>query len=330
MEKPVGHERAVQLLERTGNLGNHAYLLVGPEHIGKATLVKWLAAKLQCQNPEAPCGTCADCRQVQEGVHQDVWWVERREESQDITIAQVRELQQFVSLASLSGSTRVVVVDGAEHLNQESGNALLKVLEEPPERTLFFLVTHEPRAVLPTIRSRCFVLYLSPTTETVLSEWLKEEGVAKGRVRELSRFAAGRPGLAKRLLQDEDELKARYEAAQVFAELVNGGAWQTAQAYLTGTVKGDEPSAERERAWWLTGVWLESSRDLLLCVLNQQSFIRFEAMQERLNRLAGRVSLETAYRLTELVRQAREKLARNGHVRLTMEWLAYSIVHTSS
>jgi len=167
----------------------HAIILAGIAGIGKATLAFRLARFLLA-GTESESGSLYVSprhpvfRRVASGGHADLLVVEREFDEkknrykQDISVDAVRRIHPFLRKTAAEGGWRVVIVDGAEYLGTAGQNALLKILEEPPERTLLVLVTSQPGAFLPTIRSRCRLVQLDPlqpkTLSTLLDKLLPE------------------------------------------------------------------------------------------------------------------------------------------------------------
>ena len=165
----LGHEHTERELRRLAEGGRlpHALLLTGPRGIGKATLAFRLARFLLAQSGDrADSGLAVDpasnaFRRVASGGHADLLTVERaydprrRRRRSDIIVDNVREISGFMRLTAAEEGWRIVIVDGAEEMNRNAANALLKILEEPPRRALLLLVSHSPGQLLPTIRSRC-------------------------------------------------------------------------------------------------------------------------------------------------------------------------------
>ncbi len=163
----AGHENAERELRRLAEAGRlpHAILLSGPRGIGKATLAFRLARFLLA-GPSSGEGLEVDpgsslFRRVASGGHADLLTVERaydprrRRLRSDIIVEDTRAIAGFFRLTAAEEGWRIVIVDGAEEMNRNAANALLKILEEPPRRGLLLLVSHSPGQLLPTVRSRC-------------------------------------------------------------------------------------------------------------------------------------------------------------------------------
>lgn len=178
----LGQEPAEALLLealRSGRM-HHAWLITGPEGVGKATLAFRFARRLlagmpgdEVENLAIPAGDPV-FRRVAAQSHADLLTVElaydikRKRMKTQIAVEDVRGIAKFMSLTPAEGGWRVVIVDGAEELNPSSANALLKVLEEPPPRAILLLVCGAPGRLLPTIRSRCRRLQLSAVDDNAM------------------------------------------------------------------------------------------------------------------------------------------------------------------
>jgi len=172
-----GHEEAVASFRAALDSGrlHHAWLVAGPEGIGKGLFARKAALRVlaQGQGPVARPGfevpeEHQSARLMAAGSHPDFMLLERlakdggTELARSIKIDQVRGLQRLFATAPTYSPWRVVVVDAADDLETAGANALLKNLEEPPANTVFLLVSHAPERLLPTIRSRCRLLRLAP------------------------------------------------------------------------------------------------------------------------------------------------------------------------
>ncbi len=163
-----------------------AYLLEGPRGIGKAETALWFARLLLCtEGGPDPCEACSECRRSlpREGPggprpeHPDLFWVEP--EGGWVRIDQVRQLQRSLGLVANEGGWRIGVILGADRLRVEAANALLKTLEEPPDRSTLVLVAERPEVLPPTVRSRVVRLRFLPDGEDSIREALVAEGLTE-------------------------------------------------------------------------------------------------------------------------------------------------------
>ncbi len=206
----VGHDDLEQQFLNEYKAGRlpHAIILAGAMGIGKATMAYRLA-KFLLANPEAPEDLYVDpnnlsYKRVASGGHADLLVIEREFDEKrgrfknEISVDAVRRIHPFLQKTSAEGGWRIVIVDGAEALNRNSQNALLKVLEEPPKNTLLILTTSKPGAFLPTIKSRCRSINMQPLSDTLVSQ-LIGKSVPDASMQEqkvLTQVAAGSIGKA--------------------------------------------------------------------------------------------------------------------------------------
>ena len=199
---------------------HHAWLLRGPTGVGKATLAYRIARTMIAlpmasdglfgnEEPVMPntLNAPADCpvyarilaqAEPRLFVLRRKYDLDKKRLQTQISIDNVRELRHFLGLSAADGGWRVVIVDSADEMNRNSANALLKFLEEPPENTVFLLVSHSPAGLLPTIRSRCRTLDLAPLDPDQMAWALDQAGaeIPRADAASLAMLAGGSVGRA--------------------------------------------------------------------------------------------------------------------------------------
>ena len=172
----LGNEHIKQNLTLSLQKGriSHFYLISGPEGSGKHTLAKALAAAIRCTGDDAPCGVCAACRKVKEGLHPDFITVDDPEKK-TVPVDLIRQARADMYIRPNESEHKIYLFPRAQDMGIPGQNALLKVLEEPPAYGVFLLLTDNPEKLLPTVRSRCVELKMQALPEPVLLEALGRE-----------------------------------------------------------------------------------------------------------------------------------------------------------
>ena len=208
---------------------HHAWLLTGPEGVGKATFAFRAARRLLGAAPDPNHGllgarmTDPVVRQIAARSHPDLLVLERFTEDgkprKVIPVDEARQLSAFFSQTPATAPYRVAIVDAADDLNVNAANAILKTLEEPPPRGVLLLVSHAPGRLLPTIRSRCRRLAFTAPGEAITAEFVETRtGLSPEQSHRLAKMAGGAPGLALRLAA-ADALSADDEAHEILRNL---------------------------------------------------------------------------------------------------------------
>ena len=220
------NKRAQETLAAFVNGGRfpHALLLEGPEGSGRRTFAREIAAALFCRGEHKPCGSCNQCRKVLERNHPDVEYYGGDGSRRSFHIDTIRQLRQNAWLLPGEAPCRVCVLCGAENMTDQAQNALLKILEEPPEHTVFILTAENRTMLLPTILSRVQTIRLEPLTPAEILPVLRERCPDQtGEKLEWAAETADTIGQALALLADES-LQKHAQLAQRMLELLCNGS----------------------------------------------------------------------------------------------------------
>ena len=314
-----GQQLPVQTLERSlaeGRL-HHAYLFTGPAHLGKGTLAVQFAQALNCDNEAPPCSVCSSCTRIAQGNHADVRFVSLGEDAGSIGIAAVREIINSAHLRPYEGRTRVFIITEADLLTRDAANALLKVLEEPPDDVVLILIGNSLDNQLPTVRSRCQTLHFRPLPVNEVARILQEEhGVSPEQAQVLARLSRGCIGWAIAATGDDALYASVHQRMEQIVDAIEGGL-EERFAYaseLTRRLDRDRGAGREELFLWLR--WL---RDIMLIQQGHGGSIANLSWRDALERHATALQPSDVVRWTHNVTHTIEALERNANVRLALD-----------
>jgi len=324
----LGHAAQIEKLRSSTAGGRlaHAYAFVGPSGIGKKRFAFELAKCLLCERHSDAdldsCGQCSSCQQVAAGTHPDVLSVSLPEGKRELPIRlfigedESRGRQGLcydLSLKPMSGRRRVAIIDDAETLNDESANAMLKTLEEPPPHSVLILIATSADLLLPTIRSRCQVVPFQPLSPADVRELLIREGFTgdEGEAAQAALLCGGSLDAARQLL--DPQLRAmRDELYNLLVADPFRSAQAAARMIECLEPAGAEKSSQREYAGWMIRFCVEFFRQTLLAIVRGRPPGAGEIPQVRkFVERCGEPDVETIDRVAGLVERC---LAAETHV----------------
>ena len=317
----IGHDGPKEKLRRAlgqGHIG-HAYLFTGEEAIGKRLMATRFVQALSCETTIAssspdPCGICKSCRQIASGTHPDLLLIEPEPDKTNpqIKIDRVRDLEHHVIYRPLLTSRKTCLINDAHRLTPNAANALLKTLEDPPDHSLFILITSRPSTLPATVRSRCLSLRFALPTQAEVEEALRNKrALSPNDARLLAMVTNNRIGLA--LQTDPTETRSRQ---QEFFQLLPGqGSPPITNILGTAT---DFSTSERfpDVIFWLS----HSLRDLLLVTIgaNQNQLLHGDQFP-LLQQMARKIRPEKVIDLIEQLQNLEQAPTRNLNLQLVME-----------
>jgi DNA polymerase-3 subunit delta' len=295
----LGQERVLSYLKAALNRGRlaHAYLFLGPEGVGKESVARALAGALNCAQPLEDgdaCGVCPSCKRLAACTHPDFLVIRptSRERPPKIVIDQIREFRRVTAYPPVAGGWRVTLIKPGEDLRDDSANALLKTLEEPPPQHLLILTAGVEADLFPTVVSRCQKLAFTPLPYPLITQELISRDLSPSQAALLAALSGGSLGRAL-AMEPEELLRQRQQVLGDLKALSQGNATTAldwAQALAKKEKKGRENeeegkkegkgrkrSEETDTFILLTQLWY---RDLLL--LSHGAPERLVAHQDRL------------------------------------------------
>jgi DNA polymerase-3 subunit delta' len=206
-DRIIGHKRACEVLTRMkkNDRLSHAFLFVGPDHVGKTTVARAFLSSF------FPRGSAP-------GNHPDMLEIGRQQDEKTgkyktvISVEQIRDLREGLSMTALCGGWKTVFIEEAQALHSAAANALLKTLEEPSGKTLFILRAPTMASVPATIASRCQILRFHFVPQEDIIAALRKRGLDKEEAKDIASLSGGAPGRAIRLIEDS-AYRARMETA---------------------------------------------------------------------------------------------------------------------
>jgi DNA polymerase-3 subunit delta' len=321
----LGHEWAVDMLRRHAARGEvrHAYLFCGPPGIGRRTLALRLAQALNCERPITagdPCLTCRTCKQIEAMQHPDLTIIQAKDndelpkEGGILKVDQIREIQRTLNLKPYQSPYRVAVFLRFQEANDNASNALLKTLEEAPAHAILILTADNPEQLLPTIVSRCEILRLRPLPIEAVVADLLERGMDEDNARLLAHISGGRPGFARRMMDDAAVLEKREERLNDLQMLLPA---PRVEKFSYADKLAKDKDAMRQTIL----IWLSYWRDVLLRVAGAETPLVNVDRNMEIEFLAGRLGLSATRRVVGEMESALEKMDRNVNSRLLAEVL---------
>jgi DNA polymerase-3 subunit delta' len=306
----LGQETPIGILRRsltTGRLA-HAYLFEGVDGCGKKATALALIEAVFCDR--GGCGLCPSCRKVRSLQHPDMHLVEP--DGAFIKIDQIRNLQKELAYRPFEAPKKACIIDGAEHLNQAAGNALLKTLEEPSGNALIILVTSQPSGVLPTILSRCQRLLFHGLSEETIRSQLVKTGIDS----ESAHLAASLAGGSMKNGLEISKGAVISERKELLTRLFGLSTGEITPLFQAA----EELAAEKEKALEALEVLTSFLRDMLLYGAGGTDIVNTDLLP-LLQQQGRTLSAAGIMEKIEHVASTRTALLRNVNTRLALEVL---------
>lgn len=303
-------EKAALFAEINRGIISHAYIVEGAPGVGKRSFAAAAAKAILCTGKDKPCGICSACRKCDEGNHPDLHLFSP--EGSSFKVDLVRDIKKGVILSPGEGDRSVYILHSAQAMTASAQNALLKVFEEPPPGTVFFLLTEKKEALLPTVRSRGRMIRLSAAEDGTVEAFLKERfpKADQTSIAEAVRIAEGSLGKGEAVLKKEG--KTERDAALKLCDSVFGGAgrYSLYTAFLGQARK-------RDSLILIIDNLTLAARDVLVTKLNCGHSVLLPA--EKARQYAEGATAKALYDIFEALLECARSLRRNtdGGIALT-------------
>lgn len=297
----------------------HAYLFSGDDGIGKRLMALRFAQALSCETPPSSpqpdsCGQCRACRQIDSGTYPDLLIIEPEQDKANpqIKIDQVREIERHVIYRPLLSARKICLIDDADRLTANAANAFLKTLEDPPDHSLFILVTSQPLRLLATVRSRCLTLRFSAATpEQFQGALALKQAMALEDARFLSQVCRNRIGVALRT--DLSELRSRHDR---FFEVCRDETLAHSTAVLQQAEEMSKTQPLPEMIDWLS----HGLRDVLLVALgSERELLLHQSRTSLLEQLAESLTPADVLDLLDVLHTLEQAPSQNLNLQLCLE-----------
>ena len=298
---------------------SHAYLLLGEKGMGKKTFAEAFCLELFCEHPDknGACLRCPSCKKIMSGNHPDVIWL-KSEKPEVIKVDEIRE--QIVDTAGIKpflGGFKVYIIQDCERMNPQAQNALLKILEEPPEYMLILMLCGEETAMLETVLSRTVKVKLKPRTDAMVKEHLRKlfPEAEEARIDLAVAFSRGNPGRAEELLGSDEFSEWYMEVTRTCRSIkkMNAGQISSEAAKLTSSYGDIFAILDLMQLWY---------RDLMMFKVTKNiGGLLFKEERKAMMELAPVCSYEGIEAIMDAIETCRIRLRANVNPELALELL---------
>lgn len=305
----LGRKKLLENLEnicKSGRCG-HLYIFEGERGIGKSTIAMHFAKSLICDNASG-CGNCDSCKSFHRLAHPDVILVSETEKS-EIGVDTARTLIKEVYLRPQMSKKRVFIIKNAEKLNKSAQNALLKIIEEPPEYAVFMLLCENSAMLLNTILSRGVRISISPLDRESLKELIK--GTSGDKLDFYISYCGGNPGRLIEIVSDEEFGTMREYVTDSLKYLLTDryGIYKICDVF----------EKYKEKKAMLFSITESFFRDILLTKLGNEKYIINSDKKELLYKYADKITEASCLKVIQIIEKTNNDMGKYGNFQLVMQ-----------
>lgn len=295
----------------------HAYIFEGEDGIGKKRAADLFAASLVCESSQlAPCGNCAACVGAKAKTNPDIKYITTGDKK-SIGVESMRDIVSDAYVRPFESARKVYIIENGGAITEQAQNSFLKMLEEPPEYTVFIILVSNLSMLLQTIISRCTVLRFTPLSREKVKSYIKVN-YPDGDADFLSKYAEGNPGKIDKIMERDDFFALRSETLKMIIPLVSR---HRISAYKTA----DFLEENKEDAVWIIELWQSMFRDIIFIQNGAAEAVINSDILNDLSNLAGRIEPKVCFAAEEMLKKAETMLRRYVNLRAAALNLSLSI-----
>lgn len=310
----------LELIHNVHDRVNHqAYIFEGPPGLNIFESAKLFAAALTCKNREtAPCGACEACNLSYADTNPDIVYINTGDKK-SIGVDKIREISKDVYVKPFESENKVYIIEDGGAMTDEAQNAMLKILEEPPEYAVFIIITTSASMLLPTVLSRCTCVRFPPLSEEKMYRYIKENhSDAEENTDFLVRFSQGIPKAADDIINDPDFEPLRQESFKMLIPLLSK---HRISAYtVTEFLENNKDKAEL-----ILDLWQSFLRDIMLMQNDAQKLCVNIDMNDELSKLAAKLPDNCCIIALDRIITAKNMLKRYVNLHVLGLKLSFSI-----
>lgn len=298
---------------------HQAYIFEGPEGLNVLESAKLFAASLTCKNREsAPCGDCEICKLSYGDTNPDIVYI-TTEDKKSIGVDAVREMSKDVYIKPFSAERKVYIITDGMAITDEAQNAMLKILEEPPEYAVFIIITTSSAKLLPTVLSRCTKVRFTPLSQEKMRNYIEENFADLSLDRDfLIRFSQGIPKKVDEIINDADFEPLRQESFRMLIPLLS-------KHKISAYGVSEFMESNKDRAELILDLWESFLRDIMFMGNDSRKMIVNSDLKEEISKLAGRLPDKYVIMALERVIKAKYMLKRYVNLHALSLNLSFSI-----
>lgn len=307
----------------------HAFLISGGNGSGKRTLVREISAALNCESDDKdaiPCHRCNNCKRIEKSNFTDIKFLKKPDDKATIGVGEVRLFREDMFLSSTESEYKIYVILDAEKMTVNAQNALLKVLEEPPERVVIFLLAESTDGILTTIKSRAQHIAMEKFESGAIEKYLRRENLIPSMLQgkdmtDIIMCADGRIGKARWLIESggKDATKMRSLVEPIVSALRQGVPYSVLYPAIHSLpTKKDELTEALE-------LLTVAIRDLILVKFDGDAPLLFFSSRNAAKEEADSISSKRLLSVYDIIQGARQSLSSNANAQATLSNLGARI-----